>query len=103
VLPKSILICGQRFTVEILPAKDMPGLDDAFGASRLIRQSIQLRADQGPDQQRDTLLHETIHMVAQLVDVEGKKFDERTVNVLATQLLDTLRRNPDLVAYLMEI
>ncbi len=52
---------------------------------------------------RETLTHELIHALADMTGVAtnlGDKEEERTVRVLAPALLDLLRRNPKLVAYL---
>lgn len=51
------------------------------------------------DAERDTLLHEVLHVVMGLNELPD---EEKTVVLLATHLLDTLRRNPHLVTYLME-
>lgn len=55
-----------------------------------------------PDLTADCLLHEILHAVC---EVAGKPLDdeteERAVSALAPTLLDTLRRNPDVTAWLM--
>jgi hypothetical protein len=100
-LPKSLVICGHRFAVETRERSDMPGEEDSAGVAQIEHQRITLRNDLAPDQMRDALLHETVHMTADLNKLT--KLDERSIHLLTTHLLDTFRRNPDLVAYLMEI
>lgn len=56
------------------------------------------------DQVRDTLLHETLHALAFLSGLSsewGSEKEEAVVRRLSPLLLDVLRRNPDLVAYLV--
>ena len=64
---------------------------------------IDIDPDQAPGQMADTLLHELLHA---LTDVTGlanewdEDREEAVVRRLSPVLLDTLRRNPALVAYL---
>ena len=65
-------------------------------------QTILLSSEQGPDQEADTVLHEVLHACLHQSDGElSVEQEERLVLSLAPLLLDTLRRNPELVAYLM--
>lgn len=58
-----------------------------------------------PEQvQRDTLLHEVLHAIGALTGLRaelGDEAEERVVSRLGSALLDTLRRNPELVEYLL--
>jgi hypothetical protein len=58
-----------------------------------------------PEQvQRDTLLHEVLHAIGALTGLRrdlGEEAEERVVERLSSNLLDTLRRNPELVEYLL--
>lgn len=57
-----------------------------------------------PAMARDTLLHEVLHAVFSAVGVSrdlGASKEEDAVNRIAPALLDVLRRNPPLVAYLL--
>lgn len=52
--------------------------------------------------QRAVLLHEVLHGCWEITVPQGEKFtEEQAVSMLAAPLLDTLRRNPALVAFLM--
>ena len=76
----------------------------AFGRTRNKEQSIVLSEGQGPDQQADTVLHETLHacfMVAGMSERMTDTLAEETIRTLSPLLLDVLRRNPELVAYLL--
>ena len=100
-LPESITILGQPFAVRLVPRGELPR-DGDMATSDLRRQLIRIVDDHGPTQERDTVLHEVLHMVARLGDLEQRKLDERAINVFSTVLLDCLRRNPPLVACLMD-
>lgn len=73
------------------------------GATDTTRQLIAVDPDLGPDQQADTVLHEILHAVMSLTGLASDLDDdteEQVVFRLAGPLLDVLRRNPRLVAYL---
>jgi hypothetical protein len=52
--------------------------------------------------QRVTLLHEILHAVT-TGHRKGKLSEERWVSLIDALLLDVLRRNPELVAWLLEV
>lgn len=56
-----------------------------------------------PQQQRATLIHEVFHAVQAYVGIEvGKSYENESIaRHMSYAWLDTLQRNPDLVAYLM--
>lgn len=56
---------------------------------------------QTPAHQRMTLLHEVLHGCFHVTMLD-KKWEETAVRLLTGPLLDTLRRNPELVAFLTE-
>jgi hypothetical protein len=78
------------------------------GSTTFISQSIELLPGQGPDYERDTLLHEVLHAVVfntNLRSMEGWREDgreEAIVQALAPVLLQVLRENPRLIDYLLE-
>jgi hypothetical protein len=66
---------------------------------------IVLHPKQSPAVRRVSLMHELLHAVNEhtgLDDSLGDKVEEDVTNRIAPALLDTFRRNPKLVAYLME-
>jgi len=72
--------------------------DSRVGESDHSKQIITIDPKLGPDQLVETLLHEVLHAVNQ---VGGRFLDEDDVLRLSPLLLDTLRRNPELVEYLL--
>lgn len=117
-VPRKVAIMGQTFSVSV-HAKDeaLPGSeghDGVVGLNSLNTQRIHIRTvgieehNVSIGTQRDTLLHEVLHGVFYLGDLEhygGKRagrHSENLINSLSTVLLATLRANPALVAYLME-
>lgn len=68
------------------------------------KQVITLDPDLGSDCAAETLLHEVIHAVNNLVGINvhlSRDDEERVTNALAPALLDTMRRNPALVKFLI--
>lgn len=72
---------------------------DAWGSTDAGTAQIRVVEAQGPYQERDTVLHELLH--AALL-VMGKGREEEIVSALSPVLLDVLRSNPELVAYLVD-
>lgn len=67
------------------------------------RLEILLTPEIAPDLMCELLLHEILHAVWSAVRAPSKNTTEEiVVSHLAPTLLDTLRRNPDLVAYLID-
>jgi hypothetical protein len=62
--------------------------------------SIVLSPEQNDAHKRLALLHEVLHGVWHLHD-KAHESDEDVLRSLTADLLDTLRRNPELVAYLV--
>lgn len=114
-LPTRIVIAGHTFEVREVsdPTEGLHrhGTHEKVGLTDMSAGRIIVRT--GPENSahnaRDTTLHEVIHAVLSLagldeqVDVfKSARMSERLVEVLATHLLDTLRRNAELSAYLLE-
>lgn len=74
---------------------------DTWGYARYGECLIVLKPAQAESHKRMVLLHELMHFLWHAGDRLHKE-DETAISVLAAPLLDTLRRNPALVAYLME-
>ena len=108
-LPESIVVCGHRYDVKMISDPDealhRAGDPNSLGVSDHSKCRIRIRdGEQSESQYRDTMLHEVLHaIVAQTYAQKAfaKEDDEQAVAVLSTHLLDTLRRNPALVAYLV--
>ena len=63
---------------------------------------IVIDPDQAEDHKRVALLHEVLHGIEDISD-QRHKHDELLIRQLAAVLVDTLRRNPDLAAWLLEV
>jgi hypothetical protein len=65
-------------------------------------QRIFIAPGQGPDETACTLMHEVLHAIVRVALGDINKVDEDQIEQLCFAVTDTLRRNPELVAYLME-
>lgn len=118
VLPHEIVVLGQRFHVGIVEhptaALDPTEADtvEALGHCNRALQRITIRGGGAltEDKARETLLHEVLHAVigtARIPPFSAESghgehdSEEAIVSMLAPLLLDTLRRNPELVAALI--
>jgi len=103
-LPDSIIIGPLVYTVkadEASHAREVwKSSKDGWGAINYGPGEIVLDPDQTTQHRRAALLHEVLHGCWHTTDpqIEG---EEAAIRVLALPLLDVLRRNPDLVAYLV--
>lgn len=93
-LPSVVNIIGKPYTVKIVESLD-DGASDGEMSEHL--QQIQIAAGQTWENERDTVLHEAIHGIEERLQL---KMREKQVAILATGLLQVLRENPKLVAYL---
>lgn len=75
-----------------------------FGVTSVGELEILLHPSSHDLVQRETLLHEVLHAVFHNVGLSerfGEKTEEQVVRSLSPALFDLLRRNPDLVSYLV--
>jgi hypothetical protein len=106
-LPQTVQVGPYRYRLEVDGAAiaqarseerdDRVGHHDAK-ASRLV-----VDPDQSADCVADTVLHELLHAIwfmAGLQQGRAAPYEESVVATLSPALLDTLRRNPELVAFL---
>ena len=108
-LPESVVVCGHPYEVKVVDdpeeALHRAGDPDCVGVSDHMRSRIKIRAnEQSESQTRDTLLHEVLHAIVAMTSSEkayAKEDAEQAIAVLGTHLLDTMRRNPDLVTFLL--
>lgn len=73
--------------------------ESTWGRILYAKGKILLNPDQNEAHNRYALFHEVMHGCWH-VGVRSHKNDEKAIRALAGPLLDVLRRNPDLVAYL---
>ena len=93
-IPQVLQIIGKPYQVLIVPLLD-EGLN--VGEMSEHHQAITMAAGQTFENERDTLLHEILHAIEERLQL---KMREKQVALLATGLLQVLRENPKLVAYL---
>lgn len=74
--------------------------EKCWGAIQFKDSTILIDPTADTHQQRTTLLHEAMHGCNAMAGFFGIENEEKIVKALAYSLLDTLRRNPALVAYL---
>lgn len=79
---------------------DVADGDTTFGRIQYGKGRIILDAEQSAAHKRMALLHECLHGCWHLTDFEHKD-DEDPIRRITGLLLDMLRRNPDLIAYLL--
>jgi hypothetical protein len=93
-----------------------PGLTAITGTSGTCGQDVQrvLIDDQlGKDQERETVLHELMHAIFYATgthhyleaiekDTDYKELEEKVIQPVSARVLELLRDNPKLVAYLLE-
>lgn len=98
-LPERIIVGPITYSVALDETDgEESGNQRTLGETNTAKQQIEVWAHQGPDQMRETLWHEVIHTVLEGL---GIRHNEQLVVGLAMMTLDTLRRNPDLAAYLI--
>ena len=105
--PKAVQVGPYRYTVECDQAAiDRAGQEmggNLAGHANHAALRIDLAPDLARDYEAETLLHEVLHGVFCVTGI-GRDFrdaEEPIVARMAPMLLDVLRRNPDLVAYLV--
>lgn len=100
--PETVQIGPYTYCVTLVDAEVDDGETGVqLGNLNLKSLEISLDRDQSPAVMADTLLHEVLHgILTQTGAVQGDE-QEQVVTALSSPLLDTLRRNPALVAYLI--
>lgn len=94
--PSKVQVGAIRYTIINEP------LEGDAGETREYFQRIAISTGMGPDAERDTMLHEVLHAIWRQTPFRQHDEEERIIQALAPALLDTLRRNPKLTAYLLE-
>lgn len=98
--PERVTVLGQPFDVEYRGPDHLDlGKEHAMGRTSLSRLRIVVDSDMHPHQLRDTVLHEVLHACNLVIDPAAD--DEEQVARLTPVLLDVMRSNPDVVAWLM--
>lgn len=100
-IPATVRVGPLRYRV-VRDAQRLPL--DHWGMTDKARQVVALSPDQSEQRTRLTLLHEILHTLADITNLDGidPGVEERLVTQLAPALLDLLRENPALVSYLTD-
>lgn len=99
-LPKSIRVGYRTYIVEAWPAIEASG-EGRFGEHSPLSGVIRVRDDLDPVEKANTLLHEVLHAAHFVGGIQGgNKSEEDTVIILANQLAQIWRDNPDWVAFM---
>jgi hypothetical protein len=106
-VPKSIVVGAYTYSVEV----DQTAIDAASreqgtrlsGSADHLRQCIALDPSLGPDALAETLMHECLHAMFQQAGCHGMDNEdvERIVVLAGHQLVEFVRDNPELVAFVM--
>lgn len=101
--PARIRLLGKPFSVDFV-ALDHPGLRDSpedtepgMGRQETDNQRIFIREGQPLESEQDTVLHEVIHCIEEML---GLDMTEEQVTKLAMGLLAAIKDNPSFVRYL---
>ena len=97
MIPRTVRVGPYRYKVV-----DRHGSEN-LGECEVDKLRIHVQVGQPPDSERDTLLHELLHACIAHSGLDRRLADdveEDVVRSLSPILLDTLRRNKNLIAYL---
>ncbi len=85
-----LIIAQQRINV----IEENPTLwsENGMGRCSTVAGIIRIKKSMPEDIKQATLLHEVIHLIA---DMNGLKISETTVSVVSTGLMEVLRSNPE--------
>lgn len=91
---RQLRIAGKRH--RILWDQDLEG---DCGECKQVGNVISVGRNMGPDEERESVLHEVVHAVEWQ---QGLTLKEEQVRQLSVGLFETLRANPKLVSYLLD-
>ena len=98
--PQSVTVGPVAFAIKA--DEEVTDAARCWGRIDYARQSISIDPRAGDDHIAVTVLHETLHALCHIAGIGDKDTEEQMVTKMSPLLLDTLRRNPALVAYLMD-
>lgn len=98
--PKTSRFMGRRYRVEVV---EKVGEGDRYGETDHIAKVIRLEAASDHDQLRETLLHEIIHQVAYMMEMNlPDDSEEQVATVLGRALLGHMRDNHALWTWMLK-
>lgn len=94
-LPSSVRILGKEILIGHTKSSDME--EDDLGNFSEVNLSIYVKPDQLPIEEIDTVVHETIHGIDYILQLE---LTERQVRLLGTAFAGILQDNPEFAAFI---
>lgn len=94
-----MIVLGQTWSIVGVSGHSPMLNDTLMGQTNTGTQRIAIRDDLAPHAERDTVMHELLHVVG---CATGHDLEEHQVSAISPVLLDVLRSNASLVAYLTE-
>ena len=96
VMPDSVLV--GPYTYEVRVGQTFR----EWGMVNHTEQKIMIDESMSAERQRVTLMHELLHCCTELAHITDEDTEEAIVSALAPVIVQAMRLNPDLVAYLTE-
>lgn len=93
-VPESVVVGPYTYKVGIGQTYSQWGMVNHTEQKVLVDEAVTV------ERQRVTLMHELLHCCTELMHITDESSEEATVSALAPALVQVLRENPDLVAYL---
>lgn len=98
--PHSLRILGREFQVDY--EEEMDG--NYVGFCYAQEGVIEIKEDQHPMEEADTILHEALHALFYLLDLGlSRTREERVVRLLSTGLIQVFADNPEFLNYLTKV
>lgn len=97
-LPERVVVGPYTYTIEA--DRDFTDSHNSWAHIQYGRQRIRFDPDTRPDRLRVAIIHEVLHAIHDLTHTAGEKWEESQVTQDAPLIVQVLRDNPELVAYL---
>lgn len=99
-VPESVIIGPYTYRIEA--DKEWTDSHNAWAHIQYGRQRIRIDPSTEPDRMRVAVVHEILHGIHEVTNVIGEKWEESLVTQDAPLIVQVLRDNPALVAYLLD-
>lgn len=103
-MPESVKVGPHVYTLTRLPKEEMPKTDGVPQSGECDYDSLSISIQKGPGIKRsktqEWTMHELLHACGYPNLIEKKLTEEEFVDAIAPVLLQVIRDNPDLIAYL---
>jgi hypothetical protein len=96
VRPEVVRVFGRNYYITYTGIEN--GMTN-LGLTHFNEGLVNIREDQRPIEEKDTLLHEFIHVIDHVLECE---LDERQVTILAHGLIGIFQDNPEFAKYVTE-